>query len=473
LIDFTTYTFPTYKVDPFHRFVAHHLDKVVRGETDKLMIFASPQSGKSELVSVRFPAFWLAQRSQEPIIITSYGSNLAQSKSRHSRAIVESSEFAELFPDIKTNPESRAVDLWELARPARSQVRAAGVGAGLTGHPAALGIIDDPVESWAVAQSERQRDVAWEWYQGTFRTRVWENGAIVIIMTRWHPDDLAGKLLQEQGDEWTILRLPALAEEQDERDFINKSQGLPTGQPDPLGRKPGEPLTPSRFSREALLKIKKDVGSMVWAAEYQGAPVLAEGNLFKRDWFYIVERVPEDIKRRARYWDFASLRDGKSKTSGVLLSIDRQGIIYIEDVAVGGWTPNERNNVIRLKAAQDHERYGNYGRMWFEQEPGSAGKEVAESMVRLLEGYSVRPDRPTGEKDVRLEPFRAQAEGGNIRLLRGAWNEEYINELCAVPNGMFRDQADATAGAYNRLAGRHITVATFADKGAKVSTSVF
>ncbi|GAB4514050.1 MAG: phage terminase large subunit [Anaerolineae bacterium] len=451
LLHFTRYTFPQYAAEPAHELIARCLDRVVRGEIRRLMIFAPPQHGKSELASVRLPAFWLGRRPDHPVILASYAASLAYSKSRQARGIVESAEYARLFPGVATRQDSRAVDHWELAPPHRGGMLAAGVGGPITGHGAMLGIIDDPFENWEQAQSQTIRDRVWEWWRTTFRTRIWEDGAIILIMTRWHEDDLAGRLLQEQADRWTVLRLPALAETQEERDENNRRLGLPTGQPDPLGRQPGEPLCPGRFSREALEEIRRDVGPMAWAAEYQGAPRAPEGNRFKRHWFPIVDAAPAQA-RRVRYWDKAATAGGGAYTSGVLMA-EAGGIYYVEDVVRGQWSAWQREQVIRQTAELDRQRYGNTVQIWIEQEPGSGGKESAENTIRNLAGFPVFADRPTGDKDVRLEPFAAQAEAGNVRLVRGAWNGAYIEELCAIPNSPYRDQADATAGAFNKLTG--------------------
>ena len=326
---------------------------------------------------------------------------------------------------------------------------AAGVGGPITGHGARLGIIDDPFENWEQAQSPTIRDKVWEWWRTTFRTRIWEDGAIVLIMTRWHEDDLAGRLLREQADRWAVLRLPALAETQEERDENDRRLGLPTGRLDPLGRRPGEPLCPKRFSLEALEEIRRDVGPLAWAAEYQGVPRAPEGNRFKRHWFPIVDAAPVQA-RRVRYWDKAGTAGGGAYTAGVLMA-EAEGIYYIEDVVRGQWSAGQREQVIRQTAELDRQKYGNTVQIWIEQEPGSGGKESAENTIRNLAGFPVFADRVTGDKDIRLEPFAAQAEAGNVRLVRGPWNGVYIEELCAIPNGPYRDQADATAGAFNRL----------------------
>ncbi|GAB4528454.1 MAG: phage terminase large subunit [Anaerolineae bacterium] len=458
LIDFTTYTYPNYKPEPVHDLIAEYLDGVVAGDITRLMIVAPPQHGKSELVSVRLPAFWLGKRPNDPIILTSYGARLAENKSRQARDIIESPDYAALFGalspqdvPVDMRQDSRAVNEWRLANH-RGGMIAAGAGGPITGHGAMLGIIDDPFENWEQAQSLTYRNRVDEWFRGTFRTRIWEGGAIVLIMTRWHEDDLVGRLLARQGDKWEILRLPALAETQQERDDNNRRMGLGVGLPDPLGREPGEPLAPKRFSEPALQEIKIDVGGMVWGAEYQGAPRAPEGNRIKRAWLTIVEASPAQGKR-IRYWDKAGTDGGGAYTAGVLVNKAPDGLIYIEDVVRGQWEAGTREKTIRQTAEDDQARYGHVT-IYVEQEPGSSGKEAADFTIRNLAGFTVRKDPPSGSKDVRLEPFIAQAEAGNVRLVRGHWNADYIEELTLIPNSKYRDQADATSGAINKLPSR-------------------
>jgi predicted phage terminase large subunit-like protein len=446
-----------YKADPAHDLIADTLDRVLHNELTRLLIIAAPQHGKSLLVSTLLPAYWLGQRPNDPIIITSYGASLAEYHSKRSRAIVESFEFQRLYPNCMTDLHSRARDHWNLASPNRGRVLAVGVGGPITGHGGRLNIIDDPFENWEQAQNPRERERVWDWYRGTFRTRVLEDGAIVMIATRWHEDDLAGRLLHDSED-WTVLRLPALAETQDERDAANKYMGLPLGQSDPLGRQPGEALAPQRFSAEALASLRRDVGSLVWGAEYQGAPHAAEGNRIKRVWLsQFVSELPVDC-HLLRYWDKAGTEGGGAFTSGVLLAQTpddparpRRWRWYVVDVEHGQWSSGERNAIIRQTAELDTQKYGAGVQVWVEQEPGSGGKESAEISVMDLAGFSVYVDRVTGSKDVRMEPLIAQIEGGNVSLLRGDWNGNYIDELCAIPNGKYRDQADASSGAFNKL----------------------
>lgn len=454
LINFTEFTFPTYEPDPFHYEVAGFLDEVIAGNIKRGMIFAPPQHGKSELASVRLPAKWLGDHPDLPVIISSYGADLAYSKSDQVRGVIESSEYRELYGDlspldvpVETRRDKRAVQEWRLTPPYRGGLRAAGVGGGLSGHPGALAVIDDPFKDWAEAQSKTIRRKVYEWYQSVLRVRMWEDGAILIIMTRWNEEDLAGKILKRQAHKWEVLRLPAIAETQQERDENNKYLGLPIHEDDPLGRKSGEPLAPKRFSLGALKELKDDVGSLVWAAEYQGVPRAPEGNRFKRAWFKTVGAAPRDAKR-VRYWDKGGTQDGGAFTAGVLMAF-HEGFTYVEHVVRGQWSAYEREKTIRQRAELDRERFGDVD-IYVEQEPGSGGKESAENTIRNLAGFNIYADRPTGNKDTRLEPYAAQAEAGNVWLVKGSWNEDYIEEMVSIPNGEYRDQSDASSGAFNK-----------------------
>ena len=371
----------------------------------------------SHLTSVILPPFWLGKHPNSPVILASYGGHLAEDKSRQAREVVEGQEYINLFPKSKMRHDSRSIQHWKIQSPYRGSLLAVGVGGPITGHGGLLGIIDDPLENWQTAQSERQREIIWDWYRTTFRTRIRENGAIVIIMTRWHKYDLAGMLIDSQGDDWEILRLPALSETQEERDHNNEYLGLDKERyrNDPLGRGPNELLSPKRFNMQTILELQKDVGSLGWAAEYQGVPRAAEGNRFKRDWFEIVDLAPA-IGQRVRYWDFAATKGAGAYTSGALIVKTPDGIYYVEDIIRGQWSSRERNKIMLQTAQLDYDRYGNIP-TWFEKEGGSSGIDAAEHIIQMLDGYSVHSDHVTGSKVVRAEPFAAQCEAGNVKRI--------------------------------------------------------
>jgi predicted phage terminase large subunit-like protein len=420
------------------------------------MVFAPPQHGKSELVSVRFPAFWFAKRPEDPIILCSYGASLAYDKAYQTRQLILGQAYNTLFPDIRISTTTRGGDNWRIAKH-RGAFYAAGVGGPITGRGGMLGIIDDPFKNYQDAESLHNRHRVYQWYQTTFRTRIWEDGAIILVMTRWHEDDLAGRLMNDQKENWEILRLPAIAETQKERDENNRYMGLTEliGKPDETNREPGEPLCPQRYSLKSLLSLKTDVGPIGWAAQFDGVPRLPEGNIIKRSWFkeiYIEELKIESLIALIRYWDKAATEGGGTRTAGVLIGMDILRRFYVIDVVKGQWSEFNRERQIKLTAERDGEIFGNRVTIFVEQEGGSGGLESARTTISNLAGFTVSKDSPYGSKLARLGPFMGQAEGGNVIVIKGEWNWDWYDELTAIPINKFWDQADATSGAFNKLA---------------------
>lgn len=453
---FAQYVDPTYLANAFYRDLNNKLDLVLKGDIKRLMIFAPPQHGKSRTISETFPARWIGENPDLPVAIVSYGALLAQTFSTRVRDIVEGAEFPRLYGDLSdrgerlsTREDMRAKGMWRLNYPYRGGLWAGGVGGPIGGIGFGLIIIDDPYKSWKDAHSETVRQSVYEYYRGTMMTRLWEDGRVIIVTTRWHQNDLPGQLLSMEGDEWTVVRYPAIAETQDVRDTNDAFLGLPTGQPDPLGREAGEPLSPERFSIEGLEKKEADVGPRAWAAEYQGVPRPAEGDMIKRSWFEYVSSVPRQA-RRIRYWDKAGTSGAGAYTCGVLMA-EHEKVFYVEDVVRGQWSSNEREKIISQTLQRDKQAYGHKVVTYIEQEPGSGGKESAEYTIKNNAGYRIKADRPSGDKDTRLQPFADQAEAKNVRLLIASWNHAYLEELTAIPNSTYRDQGDATAGAFNKL----------------------
>jgi predicted phage terminase large subunit-like protein len=179
----------------------------------------------------------------------------------------------------------------------------------------------------------------------------------------------------------------------------------------------------------------------------------AEGGMFKREWFrQFVDIVPKECKR-VRYWDKAGTKDGGAYSVGLLMALDKEGTFYVEDVVRGQWGALERNRIIEQTAEMDAGKYGKPKvDVWVEQEPGSGGKESAEYTIRQLAGYPVHSERVTGEKEDRARPYASQVEAGNVVLRRGEWNKPYVDELTLFPMGQYKDQTDASSGAFNKLA---------------------
>lgn len=460
LLDFTRYTFPDYQVSWHHRVIAHFLDLVLAGAIPRLIVTLPPQHGKTELVSRRLPAYALGRNPDAHVILASYSSDLANLMSRDAQRIIDSAEYGRLFPETRLADESDArwtkrQDFFEVVD-RRGSLRAAGVGGGITGLGFHLGIIDDPVKNREEAESEVVRAAQWRWYTSTFRTRATETGAaIVVLMTRWHEDDLVGRLLataagDPKADQWTVLSLPALAEEPGPRTVTVSRTDGPAAIETIDERAIGEVLWAERFSLNAIEAVAASLGSYDFAALYQQRPAPAGGGMFQREWLTIVDAGPSeaDVQARVRYWDKAGTEGGGAYSAGVLMALGTDGRFYVEDVVRAQLSAGGREALIKQTAALD----GVAVEVWTEQEPGSGGKESAENTIRGLAGYDVHAEPVTGDKVTRARPFAAQAEAGNVRLLRGPWNGPYLDELGLFPNGRYKDQVDASSGAFNKLA---------------------
>lgn len=383
------------------------------------------------------PPWYLGTYPNRRIILTGYGDTFATKWGRAARDILE--EHGSSLFDVRISPGSSAANRWDIAGQEGGLI-AAGVGGGIVGHGAHLALIDDPIRSAADAASPSVRERIWEWFSETLYHRLEPGGAIILIQTRWHLDDLAGRLLARsasgEGDYWREIRLPAIAEEDDL-----------------LNRKPGEALWPGRYDVDALERIRRQEGSRAWAALYQQRPIPAEGGLFQRTWFD-TGAPPERFDAMLRYWDLAATAptDGSDPdwSVGLLLARDRSKVYWVLDVVRFRESPAEAEARIRSTAERD----GRQVPIVIEREPGSAGEYLVSHFARhVLHGFQVHPDRPTGAKSLRAQPAAAAAECGMFRLVQGRWNEPFLAELETFPYNVHDDQVDALSGAYSYLVG--------------------
>lgn len=398
----------------------------------RIILCVPPRHGKSELVSKFFPAWYLGVYPNRRVILASYEADFAASWGRKARSILE--EHGHIF-GVKVSCDSSAANRWDIDGHDGGMMTA-GVGGPVTGKGADLLIVDDPVKNYEDAHSETIRERTWNWWTSTAYTRLEPNGSAIVIQTRWHEDDLCGRILRELAHEnWREIRFPAIAEDNDV-----------------LGRRIGEALWPSRFDAQRLAAIKKTIGSYQWSALYQQRPTAPEGDFFQRAWLPIVEVAPTECER-CRAWDKAGTEDGGDYSAGVLMAKDADGVWYIEDVVRGQWNSFQRERIILQTTQMDAAKYaGRKYSVHLEQEGGSGGKHSAEITVKSLAGFEVSVERPTGKKEVRASPLASQAAAGNVKIIRGVWNREFIDELCTFPSGTHDDQVDAAAAAFNRLA---------------------
>ena len=270
------------------------------------------------------------------------------------------------------------------------------------------------------------------------RTANFIASGLVSHNTRWHLDDPAGRLLEHFGERVSIVRYPAIAEEDEEF------------------RKAGEPLFPEIKSLEFLEQRRSLYTQASWQALYQQTPIVAGGGLFPLEKVEVIPELPaaKDVVSVARYFDKAGTEAGGAYTAGVLMLRMRDGTFVVADVRRGQWSALDRERVIRQTVMSDHEIYPTV-KVYVEQEPGSGGKKSAEATVRMLAGYSAQADRVTGAKEVRADPFAAQWQAGNVRIVAAPWNWAYLNEMETAPAGKYVDQMDASTGAFNKIASKY------------------
>lgn len=426
---------PHYHADRFHWHLGQRLGRVVDGSLRRLMIFAPPQHGKSRLVEETV-SLKLGLQPGTNVIAASYGADLAERISANVRDTLQTETFQRLFPGVTINRERRSRNLWKLASHS-GQIRAAGVGGGLSGHPADLAVIDDPFPDWEAAQSPRERERVWNWYSSVLRARLSEHGAIVLIQTRWHPDDLAGRLMERERHLWTVLSYPALATDGDI-----------------MGRARGEPLAPARYSRRYLEELRETTPAIIWGALYDQDPQLPEGGILQPEQLRVLDAPPADVRQRVRAWDLAATPEGAAPdpdyTAGVLMARAATGPV-IEDVQRGRWDPAEVERRIQRTAELD----GTGVRIVLHEDPGQAGKAQAQHLARLLARYSVSTVRETGQKLTRALPFAGQLNAGNVAAVRGPWLHALVDELRAFrgDGSSHDDQVDAISSAYRKLYG--------------------
>ncbi len=400
------------------------------------MIFLPPRHSKSETVTVRYSAWRLEKDPSLNIILGSYNQKLANRFSRKIKRIVEAR--------IELASDRKAAEEWETAE--GGGVRAVGVGAGVTGFGAGLIVIDDPVKSRAEAESATIRERVWDWFNDDVYTRLEPGAAIVLIQTRWHEDDLAGRLMSKMNDDggepWEIVSLPALAE-------------CPPGADaevwtDEIGRLDGEALCPERYGRDALLKIKRQLGAYSFAALYQQRPVPAEGGLFKRSWFRnFVDRSPV-LLNWARGYDLAvSTRTSADYTASFRCAFDAEGNLFIADGFRGRIEyPEQRRYVI--------DRMRSETRTAHVIEKALHGEALVQDIRSGVAGgrAPLRALRVEADKYTRALTWANLAEDGKVILVRGGWTDEFIAEACSFPGGRHDDQIDAVSLAVRQLGQR-------------------
>ncbi len=390
-----------------------------------------PGSAKSTYASVIFPAWWYTQHPRAAVIGASHSLALATHFSRRIRSLITAQRD---YLGFNISSNQRALDTWSTTQ--GGDYVSTGVRGAITGRRADLIIIDDPIRSQAEAENGTQRSHIWEWYKSDIATRLKPGGKVVLVMTRWHPDDLGGQLLDQSPEQWRVLRLPALAEPND-----------------PLGRPFGAPLWPEWEDLEALTRKRSLIGERAWSALFQQCPLPAGGRLFS------VERISEahsdqNGEATVRAWDLAATgatsRNDPDWTTGVKLTRDLTGRYLIRDVVRIRGTPHQVEELIVSTAQKD----GSKVIVAIPEDPGQAGKSQAAYLTRQLAGFHVVAARETGAKATRAMPLASQVEAGNISMVKASWGRTLLEEMRDFPWGKKDDQVDALVRAFETLAAK-------------------
>lgn len=411
-----------------HRVVCDALMKVFQGETKRLIINVPPRYSKTELAVINFMAWCFGKVPDSEFIHVSYSATLAANNAFQTRNLVQEEAYKRVFPDFALRDDSKAKDDWRTAK--GGVCYSQGTGGTITGFGAgkfrdSFGgaiIIDDPHKA-SEARSDTVRKGVIEWFQNTLESRTNSpDTPIIVIMQRLHEEDLAGWLLDGgNGEVWEHLELSAI-------------------QPD------GSALWSAKHSIEVLERMEL-AAPYVFSGQYRQRPSPPAGGFFKPDNIEIVDALPADIIKEVRAWDLASSENEGDYTAGMRQAKGKDGYIYIVDVQHAQLGPDGVEKRIKQTAEMD----GKSVAIRLPQDPGQAGKAQAKSFIKMLAGFSVKAETVSGDKITRAQPFAAQVNVGNVRMLRGAWNKPLIEEMRNFPNGKHDDQIDAGSDAFNEL----------------------
>jgi predicted phage terminase large subunit-like protein len=432
------------------RFIVSALQDVASGATDRLALFLPPGSAKSTYASILFPPFWLAhRRGLGNIIAASHTAELATRFGRRVRNLI--ADQGELL-GLELSEDSTAAHRWGLD--AGGEYYAAGVDTGIAGFRADLAIIDDPVRSSAEADSQPLRDRHWDWYKSDLMPRLKPGAAIVLIMTRWHEDDLAGRILAEDertGGRWRVISLPA--------------EALPG---DALGRAPGALLWADDAYGYSLVLAREKATQTPrnWSALYQQAPAPDTGNFFHRDWLRPYERTPP-LATLHLYGgsDYAVTSEGGDYTVHIVVGLDPQGRLYLIDLW-RGQTSSERWIEVFCDLVTK------YRPIEWAEEQGQIKSGVGPFLDRRMrdrKAWTLRKQFPTrGDKAVRAQSIRGRMALNSLYVpVHAAWYSAFEHELLSFPAGKHDDQVDAMG-----LIGQLLDTASFGPTKKKKDSKV-
>jgi len=452
-------------------YLAEQLSQIAQDVADKkvkkhdLIINIPPGTTKSISCSIMFPPWCWTKWPWMRFIVSSYSGALSLEHAEYSRDLIRSDKYKRLFPEIGIKQDKDTKSNFRIQRTVMKKVRgedgkfhnvskiepggnrySTSVGGTLTGFHGHILLVDDPLDpNRAISPVELAS--ANRWLDQTLSTRKVDKAITptILIMQRLHQDDPTGHILAKNKKNVFHICLPGeiYSPKYRERvrpvDFVRKyKDGL---------------LDPGRMSRSVLAEMEVDLGQYGYAGQVGQHPTPPGGGMFKVDHFQVVDSasaVVGKVENTVRYWDKAGTAEGGTYTVGVKMSkiVSSKGNKYlIHDVKRGQWASNEREDIIKETAEAD----GRGVYVWAEQEPGSGGKDSINATIQNLDGFVVKADLPVGNKVYRADPYSVQVNNGNVYLLRADWNGPFKDEHGFFPFSTYKDQVDASAGAYSKL----------------------
>lgn len=415
--------------------ICAHLEAVSRGEILRLLMNVPPGCMKSLLTGVFFPAWEWGPQGKPAMryLGTAHKQDLAVRDTLKMRRLIQSEWYQTRWPTKLAGDQNAKTKFENTA----TGFREAMAFTSMTGSRGDRVILDDPL-SVDSGNSEADLEAAELTFTEALPTRVNnDKSAIVVIMQRVHEKDTSGIIIARDLG-YTHLCLPMRFEEE-------RRCTTSIGFTDPR-KVDGELLFPERFPESTVTALEKTMGSYASAGQLQQRPAPRSGGMFKRHWFNVVPALPIGCKM-VRGWDLAATEGGGDYTRGVKIARTKEGRFIVVNVTGGQLGPMNVERLIVATTSQD----GYLCKQSLPQDPGQAGKAQASYQVSKLAGYVATASTESGDKTVRANPFAAQAEAGNVDILEGDWNTEYLDELCSFPNSKYDDQVDATSRAFNDL----------------------
>ena len=464
LFEFLKYFWDEVSTDAFKenwhiKYLCKELEKVANRVAENkpkihdLIINIPPGTTKTITCSIMYPAWCWTRWHKLRFITASYSKDLSLESAEYSRDLIRSERFKQIYPELAIKDDKDTKSNFKVIKKSNAlspgfteRIQHGGnrystsVGGTLTGYHGHILIVDDPLNP-KQAVSEKELENALHWMDQTLPTRKTDkaNSVTILVMQRLHQNDPTGHILSKKKKNVYHISLPGEIEnyrEQVKPDTLIKyyKNGL---------------LDPTRMSWSVLKDLEADMGQYGYAGQIGQKPTPPGGGMFKVDHFQVVNSIPPPvaIQQTVRYWDKAGSEGQGAYTAGVKIHKLINGHFLVEGVKRGQWASEVREQIIKQTAVVD----GRNVEVGIEQEPGSGGKESAEATIRNLAGFSCYKERPTGDKVFRADPYSVQVNNGNVELLRGDWNHEFIEEHRNFPFSTYKEQVDAAGAGFNRL----------------------